>query len=61
MKFNSKVVTTSSTPNRVFSSAGPSSSKAPASIAAAMISGISSRGGSGSRPVPNTTVTTPPI
>ena len=38
MKFISKVVTTSSTPSRTFSSTGPSSSAAPASAAAISIS-----------------------
>ena len=53
-KLSSSVVTTSSTPKRVLRNVGPSSSSAPASMAAAMIIGIRSGAGSGSAPVPST-------
>jgi hypothetical protein len=61
MKLRSSVVTTSSTPKRVFSTAGPRSSKAPAAMAAIIRIGMSRKDGSGSAPVPSTTVTTAPI
>lgn len=51
MKFSSRVVTTSSTPNFAFNSAGPSNNNAPASAAAVIIRTNSSPGGS-SNPVP---------
>ncbi len=53
MKLSSRVVTTSSTPSRVFSRTGPSSSAAPASIAASAESGRTQ--GLPSAPVPSTT------
>jgi hypothetical protein len=60
MKFRSSVVTTSSTPNFVLRTAGPSRASAPVSIAAIMISGISPADGSVTAPVPITTVITAP-
>ena len=55
-----EVVTTSSTPKRVFSTAGPSSSNAPAAMTATMMTGMRMGAGKGSAPVPSTTVTMPP-
>ena len=60
-KFSRRVVTTSSTPKRVFRKVGTSSTSAPASIAAMAMSGSSAAEGQASAPVPSTTVTTAPM
>ena len=62
MKLSSSVVTTSSTPKRVFSSVGPSSVSAPPSIAGEQQDRNQQRRTAvAASPVPSTTVMTAPI
>ena len=60
MKLSSSVVTTSSTWKWVFSNAGPRSNNAPAAIAAAIINGNITKGGTGSEALPTATAVSAP-